>query len=169
MSVNHEFNYLYKSVVLPSDQNPSKLQLYVNGVAAGPVYTANPAVDTWTQFVYNTNSGSASIINLELINQNIIAGGNDFALDDIVFQQILPATATTDVTVNSDLPVSLTIDYSPTTIYDNTPVTFTATPVNPGTTPTYVWTVNDVPVGTNDIEYTYIPTDGDVVKCVLTS
>lgn len=168
-NADYEFTYWVQSVVNGGDTNPSQLQLYVNGVAAGPVYTANTATGVWTQFIYNTNSGSNQILNLELINQNTIAGGNDFALDDIVFQQILSASASTQVSVNNSLPVSVSVNYSPNPVYENTPVTFTATPVNPGTNPVYKWTVNGNAAGTNSNTFTYTPQNGDVVRCELVS
>lgn len=168
-NADYEFTYWVQSVVNGGDTNPSQLQLYVNGVSAGPVYTANTTTGAWTQFIYNTNSGTNQILNLELINQNTIAGGNDFALDDIVFQQILSASASAEVSVNNSLPVSVSVNYSPNPVYENTPVTFTATPVNPGTNPSYNWTVNGNAAGTNSNTFTYTPQNGDVVRCELTS
>jgi hypothetical protein len=41
--------------------------------------------------------------------------------------------------------------------------------VNGGTSPVYQWKVNNVNAGTNSSTYQYIPSDGDVVTCVLTS
>lgn len=169
-NADYEFNYWVQTVVNNNDPSPSKLQLYVNGVAAGPVYTANPTTGVWTQFIYNTNAGSNIVLNLELINQNTVAGGNDFALDDIVFQQILPASASTNVNVNNNLPVSVNLTYSPTVIYQNTPVQFTANAVNAGTNPTYVWKVNGVAVpGVNSSAFIYTPNDGETVTVEVTS
>jgi hypothetical protein len=169
-NADYEFNYWVQTVVNNNDPSPSKLQLYVNGVAAGPVYTANPTTGVWTQFIYNTNAGSNIVLNLELINQNIVAGGNDFALDDIVFQQILPASASTNVNVNNSLTVSVNLTYSPTVIYQNTPVQFTANAVNAGTNPTYVWKVNGVAVpGVNSSAFIYTPNDGETVTVEVTS
>ena len=49
-------------------------------------------------------------------------------------------------------------------------VTFTATPTNGGTTPTYQWKVSGVNVGTNSNIYTTNAlTNGQVVTCVMTS
>jgi uncharacterized protein YjdB len=48
-------------------------------------------------------------------------------------------------------------------------VTFTATPVNGGATPAYQWSVNGVTVGSSVATYAYIPTNGDIVACQLTS
>ena len=165
----YEFNYWVQTVVNGNDPSPSRLQLYVNGVAAGPVYTANPTTGVWTQFIYNTYAGVNNMLNLELINQNTIAGGNDFALDDIVFQQILPASASTNIQVNNSLPVSVSILYSPTTIYQNTPVQYNALGVNAGDAPVYVWKVNGVPMGSNSSSFIYTPIDGDVISVELNS
>ncbi len=168
-NADYEFTYWVQTVVNGNDPNPAQLQLYVNGVAAGPIYTANPTTAVWKQFIYNTNAGSNTVLNLELVNQNTVAGGNDFSLDDIVFHQILPATASTNVTVNDNLPVSVSISYSPSVVYTNTLVTFTATPTNEGSAPVYEWSVNGTVVGTNSSTYTYTPQNGDVVSCKLTS
>lgn len=43
-------------------------------------------------------------------------------------------------------------------------VTFSATPVNGGTSPVFIWKRNGVEVGTGP-GYTYTPTDGDIVYC----
>ena len=90
----YQFTYWIQSVTAG---NPAQLQLYVNGVAAGPIYTADLATCSWEQFLYNWNSGSSTTAVLSLVNMNTIAGGNDFALDDIIFQQVCPATSTRSV------------------------------------------------------------------------
>lgn len=164
---DYEFSYWLQSVVA---SNPSQLQLYVNGVAAGPIYTANLANCDIKQFIYNTNAGSNSVINLELINQNTVASGNDFAIDDIELRQVLFATDSVEVNVTPNVSVGLTINASATTILENTPVTFTATPVNPGSSPVYEWFVNGNPVGTNSPTFTSSTlSNNDEVTCKLTS
>ena len=171
-SSEYEFTYWLQTVVNGIDPAPSKLQLYVNGEIAGPVYTANPSTGIWTQYIYNTASGSNNILNLELINQTTAANGNDFALDSISFKQILSATSTQNVIVNPSVTASVTVTHSPTIVYQNTPVVFTATPVNGGTTPTYKWFVGGVEqVGQTDQTFTYTPTStGSVnVTCQMTS
>lgn len=65
--------------------------------------------------------------------------------------------------------VSLAITASAYTVCVGTPVTFMATPGNPGTSPVYQWKVNGILEGTNSLFFTYTPLTGDQVLCILTS
>jgi len=164
---SYQFTYWLQSV---TNYNPSQLQLYVNGVDAGPVNTASTTIPLWTQFLYNAVAGSNTVLNLELINQNTVAGGNDFAIDDIVFQQILSATASTDITVAASVPVGVSVAASANPVIQGVTVTYTATPVNGGATPVYAWYVNSVLVpGITGSTYSYVPINNDKISCVLTS
>jgi len=71
--------------------------------------------------------------------------------------------------VNPNLAVSVNVSVSQNPVCAGTSVIFTATPVNGGTAPTYQWKLNDVTVGTNNPVYTYVPTNGDLVWCILIS
>jgi hypothetical protein len=77
---------------------------------------------------------------------------------------------TLTMTVNPILPVSVTISTPSLTVCDSSNITFTATPVNGGLTPTYAWFLNGSPVGTSSATYsTSTLVDGDVVTHTLTS
>ena len=81
-----------------------------------------------------------------------------------------PATSNTvTMTVNPNLPVSVTVAPSQNPVCAGNTVTFTATPTNGGVSPIYQWKVNSVGAGTNNPIYSYIPVNGDIVTCVLTS
>ncbi len=73
------------------------------------------------------------------------------------------------LTVNPILPAGVTIAASSNPVPPGTFVTFTATPVNGGSTPSYQWKVNGVNVGSGLPTYSYIPSYNDQVTCVLTS
>ncbi len=75
------------------------------------------------------------------------------------------------MTVNPNLTPEVTITVSPDdTICAGTSTTFTATPTNGGTTPTYQWQVNGSNAGANSNTFTSTTlADGDVVRCILTS
>ncbi|NCA74983.1 MAG: hypothetical protein EOM90_01490 [Alphaproteobacteria bacterium] len=69
----------------------------------------------------------------------------------------------------STVPVSVTITAPVGTLCAGEPVSLTATPVNGGTAPSFQWKVNNIIVGTSSPTYTYTPTNGDQVVCMLTS
>ena len=81
-----------------------------------------------------------------------------------------PATSNgITMTVNPNLPVSITVTPNLNPVCAGTSVTFTAHPINEGTVPSYNWKVNGNPVGTNLPTYTYIPFNGDGVTCTVNS
>src|SRR4030095_8454477 len=84
-----------------------------------------------------------------------------------------PATSNAiTTTVNASEPVRVPISSSDAdnTICDGTSVTFTATPTNGGSTPSYQWKLNGNNVGTDQATYTTTTlANGDVVTVVLTS
>ncbi len=69
----------------------------------------------------------------------------------------------------STYPVSVTITADANPVYTGTLVTFSATAVNGGLAPVYLWKVNNVSSGTNSPVFAYIPVNNDVITCTLTS
>ena len=55
-----------------------------------------------------------------------------------------------------------------TTSCESIPVTYTANPTYGGSAPSYIWKVNGAFVGI-DSTYTYVPVNGDVITCAMTS
>jgi len=79
--------------------------------------------------------------------------------------------ATGTITVNAAVNASVSIVASATNVCSGTSVTFTATPTNGGTAPTYVWKKNAVTIS-GATSSTYISTtlvNSDVVTCEMTS
>ncbi|MEI8204251.1 MAG: hypothetical protein WCH34_14610, partial [Bacteroidota bacterium] len=78
-------------------------------------------------------------------------------------------TVSQTITENPLIPVNGTISVSANPVCIGTAVTFTATIINGGLSPNYQWMVNGSTVGSNSAEYSYIPSNNDVVSCIMTS
>ncbi len=72
-------------------------------------------------------------------------------------------------TCTSYSSTSISVTPSANPVCSGTSVTFTSTPTNGGSTPFYQWKVNGVFVGTNSPTYNYIPSNGDSIRCIMTS
>jgi hypothetical protein len=74
------------------------------------------------------------------------------------------------VNVKEILPVSVSIIASANPVCNNQQVTFTAVPVNGGSSPAYQWKLNGSNVaGATGSTFDHVPDDGDFVSCLLTS
>ena len=80
------------------------------------------------------------------------------------------ASNTVIMTMTAGLPVGVSISTTPgTLVCQGTPVTFTASPTNGGSLPDYQWFLRGTPLAVAGPVYQYVPSDGDVVSCALTS
>jgi hypothetical protein len=69
--------------------NPAQLQFSINGIPLGSTIDPSSTTGSWQYFTTTWNSGSNSgSLPIALVNQNIAASGNDFAIDDIVFAPV---------------------------------------------------------------------------------
>jgi uncharacterized protein (TIGR02145 family) len=121
-------------------------QWQVNGVNAGP---------NSSTFTYNPANGDQVLC--------ILTSGAQCTTGNPATSNIIT------MIVNSNLPAGVTITASSNPFCPGSSVTFTATPINGGTTPAYQWKVNGVNAGTNSHTFTYNPVNGDSVRCVMTS
>jgi PKD repeat protein len=137
-----------------------------------------------------TNGGLSPTYNWKL-NGNVVGGGSTFTTSTLANGDVISCALTSSIpcptpsatassntitmTVNPYVPVSVTIDPHPFyLICSNTTLTFNATPVNGGTSPSYQWQVNSgsgyVNVGTNSPTYSSsTPVNNDLVRCIMTS
>ena len=79
--------------------NPANLQLFINGVPLAGAFTASVPPCNWTQFYSIWNSGANSSVILSIVDMNTEIVGNDFALDDISFSEIIPVKDSISITV----------------------------------------------------------------------
>lgn len=106
--------------------NPAVLQFSINGVLLGASFEASQTPCVWTEFYALWNSGTNTTAEICIVNQNVIASGNDFALDDISFTALCADTGTVVVTVNNPQPVAVNAspcEGEPFVLPDGVPVT----------------------------------------------
>jgi gliding motility-associated-like protein len=84
-NTNYDFSTWLANV---STTSPAALQFAINGFPLGTVFNAPNTPAQWIQFHYIWNSGTNTSANICIINQNMVAIGNDFALDDIEFKEM---------------------------------------------------------------------------------
>jgi hypothetical protein len=149
------------------------------------ISASNDPVCTGTSVTYTANATNGGITPTYEwhVNAGPIAGTNSTYVYTPVTGDVItcivnssetcvsnnPATGTFNPVVNSALPVSVAIVASIDPVCAGSTVTYTATPTNGGTTPTYEWHVNGGPVVGTNSTYTYIPLAADVVTCIVTS
>lgn len=152
-------------VTSTSPSNPATLQFSVNGNLLSTPFNASATVNSWNQFFATWNSGSNTLVEICVVNQNTILSGNDFGLDDISFFRQCDSTELLDTFNLTVLP------YADASIIDHEPVCESSDPVqilvqnNGG-----VWTGNGIShqvlgffdpsvVGPGEYDLTYTFTD----------
>ncbi len=93
---NYSFSAWIASCVI---DNPASLQFSINGNLVGPPFSAPAIAGTWSHFYQNWNSGSNTTASICIVNQNILVGGNDFAIDDISFNEVCTLTDSVMITI----------------------------------------------------------------------
>lgn len=73
------------------------------------------------------------------------------------------------LTVSPNVPVSVSITAGANPVCSGSPVTYTAHPVNGGTSPSYQWFVNGIIQAGNNQTFTYTPLTGDRITARLNS
>jgi uncharacterized protein (TIGR02145 family) len=165
----------FQVTVNPGDSVKVTITASANNICAGTsvTFTANPTnpgitpVYQWK--VNGINSGTNStIFTYTLLNGDIVTCLLTSSLTSCISNN--PALSNSILMViNSVLIVNISINPSSNPVCEGISVTFTATPVNGGTMPSYQWKVNGINTGTNSPVYSYVPLNGDQVNCELTS
>lgn len=147
-------------------------------VNSGIIYPNN----TFTSQLSDANGSFFAPVNIGMIN-----GATPAVINSIIPTNTPPGTGYrirvissqpaaigsdngTDLTINTGVIPSISISASSQEICTGTEVTFYATPVNGGSSPTYQWTVNGSNVGPNSPTYSSTTlANGDIINCILTS
>jgi hypothetical protein len=80
-----------------------------------------------------------------------------------------PESNSIDMQTKEPVVVSVTVTPSSNSSCAGDTILFTAMPSNGGSSPSYQWRVNDMPVGINSNKFKYVPIKNDTVTCVLSS
>ncbi len=143
---------------------PTDIVLTSNVPGANFTWTASLTAGNVTGF----GPGSGLVISQVLVNQGSSPGEVTYHITPKV-GSCIGILSDYAVTVDPANWVNVSITASGNNLCAGTPVTFTATPVNGGATPTYQWRVNESNAGTDSPVFTYTPSNGDMVICILTS
>ncbi len=104
-NTNYKFSAWVTSVENIAPGSEAMLQFAINGALVGPVFNAPLNAPQWANFAVNWNSGTNTTAIITIVDQNTLGSANDFALDDIFFQQACVASDTLTVTV-APLPIA---------------------------------------------------------------
>jgi hypothetical protein len=160
----YDFSTFISSV---NEANPANLRFQINGVVLGPNIVASTTRGRWDQFIAAWNSGSNSTAEIAIINDNTIAGGNDFGLDNISFKST--CVSSSQITVKVNQPPSAAMSHSNITCNG---LTNGAASVNAsaGTSPyTYLWSNGSTATSLSNLANgTYTVTVRDSKTCTGT-
>ena len=183
-----------KATVLSSACSGGSATSNVITMTVNPILPTSVSISSATEVCANVevlytaipvNGGASPVYEWFVNDISVASPGFQFVYipeddDKIVVQMTSSLSCVTATTVSSPaifmtvdpiMPVSVTITASDPDleICQNTPVTFTANPVNGGTSPSYQWKVNTLNQGTNSSSFTYNPANNDLIQVVLTS
>ena len=103
INVNPNTDYAFSTWVCTlsqySEQYITRLQFCINGEQIGDVFRAPLNINVWENFYQIWNSGNSTEATITILNQNTLAVGNDFGLDDISFNNLEECMATAQLTV----------------------------------------------------------------------
>ena len=171
-AISNTITVTVNSVVIPAVSVTASATVICQGqnvnFTATPVSRGSAPVYQWQVNGINTGSNSSLFSSISLNNNDqvkvILTSSAGCAV---------PVSANSNIitmTVGNTQTPSVSVSTGSLNVCPSTPVTFTASPVNGGTNPTYQWQVNNVNAGTNSNTYTASSlNNNDQVKLIMTS
>ncbi|MFG6687678.1 LamG-like jellyroll fold domain-containing protein [Mariniflexile sp. HNIBRBA6329] len=136
------------------------IQYTIAGGGTGAIVTGLPSGITWG---YNADV-------LTISGSSTVTGTHNFTVNTTGTCSQVSANGSITINPNLTPSVSIISNDADNNICSGSPVMFTATPVNGGSTPIYQWKVNGNDVGINSSNFTSSTlSDGDIVTVVLTT
>ena len=178
-----------QSVITYTKENKSTTRIVYVGssfggmVSGGTIHcsSTNSTVLTLSGYKGTINRWESSLNNFATPGTNIANTTSSYTVTNLAnttsYRAVINGTGCTanstsgTIIVGTNFSASVSIAASPSgAICSGTSVTFTATPTNGGTTPSYQWKLNGVNVGTNITTYTNSAlSNNDLVTCVMIS
>ena len=148
--------------------NPAELQFSINGAQIGDIFKASDTTGIWQQFYTIWNSGAANAAVISVVNKDTIKLGNDFALDDISFAEIIIENDSITVSVANKPILTLNQD---TAICSGSTLQLNATGAN-----SYVWNASNYlsalnianPIATPVQDTFFVVTGSSIFGCSTT-
>ena len=148
--------------------NPAELQFSINGAQIGNIFKASDTTGIWQQFYTIWNSGAANTAVISVVNKDTIKLGNDFALDDISFAELIIDNDSVTVSVANKPIVTLTQD---TAICSGSSLQLNATGAS-----SYVWNASNYlsalnianPIASPVKDTFFVVTGSSIVGCSTT-
>lgn len=125
-NTNYIFSVWFTSV---DPSSPAILRFSVNNTQLGNPITLTSNTCFWQNFYTTWNSGTNTTATISILNQNTAGGGNDFAIDDILFA---PICVMADTLVVSHPPTPVVSVTGGDTICPGDSITLSASSNTPG-------------------------------------
>lgn len=126
-NTNYEFSFEATNVcpTATPEQLP-QFQFSINSQQLGDVFSTPFSPCTWTKFHKFWNSGTNTTATITILNQNIVAGGNDFGIDNVALRVVCKASDTINISLTTANVDTCTVEIfqNDTTYYTSEPPFF---------------------------------------------
>ena len=136
-NTDYEFSTWVTSVI---SANPAILQFSINGNLLGAPFNASSTICDWNQFFEVWNSDNNTSAEICITNQNTIASGNDFAIDDISFSPV--CFLEDELTITVLHPIAEVVPNETLTCFDSV-ISLDGTASTMGDNISYEWITNN--------------------------
>ncbi|MCB0631489.1 MAG: gliding motility-associated C-terminal domain-containing protein [Saprospiraceae bacterium] len=100
ITVNEGTSYDFSAwMTSVNDENPAQLQFSIDGNLLGDQFNATANLCAWMEFSAQWTAPASAEVEICIVNVNLTPAGNDFALDDIAFQEICETTDSVTITI----------------------------------------------------------------------
>lgn len=118
-----------------NEENPAQLRFSIDGAFLGDQFNSSGDLCDWEEFSAQWTATATASVEICVVNVNLTPAGNDFAIDDLAFQEVCVATDSVVVTV-----ADLIADWQqPAAICQNDDLIILDDLLLPGATPGGIW------------------------------